>query len=516
MRGFAKGFGSLVTRLFNSRLARVTFALVVGMTLLRIYLAAVLGLGDDEAYYWDWTRHLSWSYFDHPAMTAWLISIGTAVFGETPFGVRLPNILCTTASIYFLFSLAREFFSEEVGWLTIIGYLFAPVFVLGALLIVPDSPMSVAWFGFSLFLWRASQRPSLRNWLASGCFLGFGILSKYTIVLVALSGLAFLASSRDVRRSFRGRGFWLAIAIALISTIPIFLWNAQYDWPSFRFHLQDRQTGGGGVNFTRWGQFFASQAMALGPALFVGCVATLIVAFRRFADPRWRFIALLSLPPFLVFTVQALFAEFKPHWPAPAYPLLMIGFAQLFTEGFSFSRAKARQARLATAAAVLLPIVPIGVIFHVGAITPIIPKVARAVAPNAAWDPKFDPTNDLYGWPEVAAEAKRLQDDAVARGEPRPFLSSSRYQLVAQLAFVSGERVYRVIPARDQYSFTQTAEVMAELRGKNSIFVTDFRYERDPRNDRVFSDCEARPPFIVQRGDEAAHGFHIWLCRDFH
>jgi hypothetical protein len=31
---------------------------------------------DDEAYYWIFSQHLDWGYFDHPPMTALLIRAG--------------------------------------------------------------------------------------------------------------------------------------------------------------------------------------------------------------------------------------------------------------------------------------------------------------------------------------------------------------------------------------------------------------------------------------------------------
>ena len=64
----------------------------------------------------------------------------------------------------------------------------------------------------------------------------------------------------------------------------------------------------------------------------------------------------------------------------------------------------------------------------------------------------------------------------------RPYLASSRYQLVSQLAFATKEKVYRLSPGTDHYTFLQTPEVMAALKDKPMIFVSDNRYERDPRH----------------------------------
>ena len=45
---------------------RNAWIVVAIVTVLRLVLIGQVGLGDDEAYYWEWSRRLSSSYYDHP------------------------------------------------------------------------------------------------------------------------------------------------------------------------------------------------------------------------------------------------------------------------------------------------------------------------------------------------------------------------------------------------------------------------------------------------------------------
>ena len=72
--------------------ARVSLAIVALLLVLRGVIAAVLPLSADEAYYWLWSLHPAFGYFDHPPMIAWLIRAGTFVFGDTPLGVRAAGV----------------------------------------------------------------------------------------------------------------------------------------------------------------------------------------------------------------------------------------------------------------------------------------------------------------------------------------------------------------------------------------------------------------------------------------
>ena len=63
-------------------------ALIAAMTALRVIYASLLDLRTDEAYYWTWSKESVLSFLDHPPMIAWFIRFGTAIFGDTNFGVR--------------------------------------------------------------------------------------------------------------------------------------------------------------------------------------------------------------------------------------------------------------------------------------------------------------------------------------------------------------------------------------------------------------------------------------------
>ena len=67
-------------------------ALILAVTLLRLLMAAVLPLLPQEAYYWNWSRELDWSYFDHPPLVAYAIALSTALVGQTVFGIKLAAV----------------------------------------------------------------------------------------------------------------------------------------------------------------------------------------------------------------------------------------------------------------------------------------------------------------------------------------------------------------------------------------------------------------------------------------
>jgi dolichol-phosphate mannosyltransferase len=197
--------------------------LAFGMVLLRAILCAKLGLGDDEAYYWDWSRRIQLSYYDHPGMTAWLIKFGCSMFGATPFGVRVFGQICNVISGVFLWKLGNRLFGPVAAMLAIVFYLFAPIYSLGGLLMVPDAPMGAAWMAVAYFAWRilGEKESRVSLWAVAGIILGLGLISKYTIILLALSLVLLMLTDQSWRKEFARPGFWLAVVIAAVLCLPI-------------------------------------------------------------------------------------------------------------------------------------------------------------------------------------------------------------------------------------------------------------------------------------------------------
>ena len=507
---------------------------------LRFYVAGAVGLGDDEAYYWDWSRSLDWSYYDHPGMTAWLIRLATLVFGQTAFAVRFFAVVCNTATAFMVWLLAKQMFGEKTARLATGFYLLTPGFSLGALLMVPDAPMGFFWLA-SIYVvaqilfvdghrladstlakfamsepTQRSRQAKLRIWALAGMTLGLGLISKYTIALLAISFVGLFSSHLSWRQFLARRGFWLTVAISATCCFPIIYWNTQRGWPTFWFHLHDRQTGGGGANLDRWLQFWVSQIALLTPPVFCLVIAALVTGARRLEDARWRFMIFCSVPVLALFYLQALFAEFKPHWPMPAYVVLFIGAAELMVA--LHRQGKTRSYRLVLTATLLF-LVPLNTVFYAGTLYPVVPKVAKFFAPamRDKWDPKFDPTNDLYGWEQAAQEVRALQEAEFAKTGRKPFLASSRYQLTAQLAFATQYEVWRVSPTKDEYSFIQSDARKSSLVGQDAIYVVDNRYKREPERDGQFADCTEQPQVPTYRHDEIAHVFFYlalsWIQR---
>ncbi len=71
-----------------SNLEKKHYLLLAGWICINILQSAFTNLHADESYYWMYSRHLAWGYFDHPPMAAFLVFLGDSIM-HNELGVRL-------------------------------------------------------------------------------------------------------------------------------------------------------------------------------------------------------------------------------------------------------------------------------------------------------------------------------------------------------------------------------------------------------------------------------------------
>src|SRR6516162_8030467 len=95
--------------------------LILGATVLRVFYLAhncPLDLAPDEAHYWDWSRHLDWSYYSKGPLVAYLIRLSCTLAGDWSrtvtgtemLAVRLPAVLCGSLLLTSLYVLTVQVF----------------------------------------------------------------------------------------------------------------------------------------------------------------------------------------------------------------------------------------------------------------------------------------------------------------------------------------------------------------------------------------------------------------------
>jgi membrane-associated phospholipid phosphatase len=301
-----------------------------------IYLAGgVIGLSEDEAYQWLWSKHLALSYYSKPPGIALIQWAGTSLFGDTEFGVRFFSpVFAAILSALVLRFMAREIGARAAFFLLLITFA-TPMLVAGSILMTIDPPLVLCWTWAVIAGWRATQADGeTRDWLVAGLALGLGFLCKYTAMLQLICWAIFFALQPSARIHLKKIGPWLALGVFALCTLPVVIWNSQHGWITLNhvagdagMHSAWRPT----LNY--FFEFTGGELGLLNPVFFVAALwATWIAWKRRREKPLWLFLFCMSAPVFLGHWLFSFHSRVQLNWIAAAVPPMFCLMAAVWSE----------------------------------------------------------------------------------------------------------------------------------------------------------------------------------------
>lgn len=305
----------------DSKLRKIAFLLIGLLTAFRLFYSQVNGLVADEAYYWLWSKHLDWCYFSKGPGVAWTIAGGTAVFGDTVFGIRWPAVLLGAGTALGFFSLTERLFDTRTAFVALIFAALIPLFMVGGFLMTID-PLSVFfWVAAAWTFWEAVQGKGWGWWPVTGLLVGLGMLAKFTNAVQLLGFVLVVAWHRPWRHHLRGISFWSMVFVALVCLTPVLLWNMAHGWPTAK-HLVHR--GALDSDFSvRPGEFISfllGQALVIHPLIFIGAGVALFYPLKEDRwRGAWRFSLCLFLPLMVFYFALSLNRAGQLNWTAPAW-----------------------------------------------------------------------------------------------------------------------------------------------------------------------------------------------------
>lgn len=279
---------------------------------IKLALAALLPLTNDEAYYWVWSQHLQLSYFDHPPMVAWLYWLGDWLnFYRGTYGgmVRWPGVLLGHATLALWLMILKPYLDDRQRFYWLLLALLSPLVGGTNLLVTPDLPLL---FFNALSLWIFYQwRKQAHWWLALlfGLSMGLGFSSKYVMVLFPLSLFPLVLLSKEVRIPFLKQLGWIVLG-GILGTLPVWLWNLLNDFASIKFQM-DHGLG------RAWKPSWTLEYIGVQIGLIFPVVLYWALRARRRLPVIFH---LLAWVPLLFFFTTTARGYVEANWPIVAYP----------------------------------------------------------------------------------------------------------------------------------------------------------------------------------------------------
>ena len=482
------------------------------------YLASgKIELSEDEAYQWQWSKQLALSYYSKPPLIAYTQWLGTAIWGDTAFGVRFFSpLIAATLSFLLLRFLARETNARTGFWL--IPILTAtPLPSVGSILMTID-PLSVLfWTAAMISGWHAVKLDSTKHWLWTGLWMGLGFLSKYTALFQLLYWAVFFLLWPPAARQLRRPGPWLAVLIMAVCTVPVLVWNQQHNWITLT-HLYSRagleEAWHLKTNFLL--DFTLAETGLLNPVFFIAALWAALAFWRRSRnDPFLLFLFSMGTPLFLSYLLFTLRARVQPNWIAPAivpmFCLMVIYWEARWREG-------ARAVKGWLTGGLWLGVIAVIVLHD----TNLLGKITGYRLP-----PEKDPLTRVRGWNAAAQVVEAERQKLLTEGKP-VFVIGAHYGITGLLSFYIPEAkagvpdhplVYYQSSDQPENQFYFWRGYQADRRGQNALHVELFKHGSKllpppPRLTNEFvSVIDLGTRDVVYLG-RVVHTLRLFACRD--
>ncbi len=498
------------------------FDLAVGgllavLTIFRLWYDSSHELIQDEAYYWQWSRHLDWGYYDNTPLMAPVIRFFTAILGQTELGVRAGATFCLLLISVFVYLLAKRLFGTTIALVSVVLANFVPLFAAGSVLMTQDPVQIVFWAATLYLVQRAlTDRPQWSWWISAGIMAGLAAQSKLN-ALALLPGvfLYILLSDTARERWLRRPEPYLAGVMALLVFAPFVWWNRTHQ-NAFWIHAHAMASRGTGHDGLKWvWRFLGDQAVLLSPFVFLTYLYTLYDGARRGVKEKQDNYLFLWCPSLIAFSsvmVTALHSKVEGNWAVDAYVTGAILIAAVFVRAWESRR---RAGRLWVGLSAFFSI-----FLGLAAFFP-----AIIYGPFTAFQrpmPRFleqavGRTNELYGWRTLAARV--AQERAAMGGDP--FVFGINYRIPSEAAFyLPGQpQTYSLFLhyKASEYMFWENPDA---LKGRDAVFINDTDTQ-DHFDDlrAVFTRIDPQPPLLIFRNPPYAapiRTLQIVRCYGFH
>lgn len=475
--------------------------LVIAMAaIVRTLLTTSQQLSFDEAYYWTWSQHLDYWYYDQGPMIAWIVRLFT-LLSTSVVSVKLVAIICSSVFLYFGYRLVSEIADASTGkyWLLII--MSTPLFLIGGAISTYDAPMLMFWSAACYFGFGALRTGSPHHWILAGLISGLGVLSKLPTLALPVGIFLTCILTPDGRKRLATPYPWIAGIIALMPLLLLKYWDSSHE-NFFTLHsasLSKRHTD---APFGRWmGDLVAGQLLVLGPTTFLWMLWALIK--HRVSENRQSslYIQMLSIPLLVVCLLLSIKSKLEVNWPIAAY----------FTGAMPLAAfAKKESSKRFLLPLLIIPSVMISLVAGNPASLGILGiRIQPAVAAKL-----YEP----YGWHEVEAKIKEPANMVINRGG---FVASTNYRMTAMTAWLLGStKQVECLFAHTRYNQFVIWSTLDKRAGQDAIVVLDGVDKQDLAYVETYFDSvtELGKPVIIssESVDGPIRVIHIYECKNFH
>ncbi len=414
-----------------------------------VLLTAPYDLYLDEAYYFNWAKHVDWGYYSKPPMLSWLIYLTTALFGDGQVAIKIGSMILYPITTYVIYLIGLELFDKKVAFYSALIFFTLPSVWMSSMIISTDVVLLLFWSLALLFFIKVLYHDRGRDWMLAGVFSGLGLMSKYNFIFFLISVVLVLALIPKFRKHFQNRNLYIAIMIAFVVFLPNLIWNYQHDFVSFSHTSELAKGATSFFHPSKFFEFFGVQFIVFGPILFY---TFWVMVFKKafMKNEKYLILFLFAIVTLGTIMVLSFLSRSYANWAAVTYVS-----ATILVVAYLLEMKKEKLLKISVIIHTILAII----FFHYHAL---------ASFAGVELTRKIDPYKRVSGWSAVSEQIVKAH-----KAYPNTLLLTDGRTEVAQFDYYTKEKTYIYNPhheMKNQYHITRD---LNEHKGEDFLFVSD-------------------------------------------
>jgi 4-amino-4-deoxy-L-arabinose transferase-like glycosyltransferase len=276
-----------------------------------------------------WGHQLELGYDKNPFMNGWLTALAVHLGGASGWMIYLFSQLSVALCFWAVWQLGKKMLPPLYALVSVLLLESLQYYNLHAVDFNDNTIELGFWALTVLFFYQALTQQRLRDWIFTGVFAAFGMLTKYYTIVLLLPMFCFLLVNKTARQQLKQSGFHIGLVIFLLLNLPHIVWLFSHDFVTVDYALNrvsnpSPQSG----HFFYPLQFSWQQFEVLLPSLpLLGllCIGKKNPQPVEFSPSTFdkKFIAWMALGPFLLTVLISAIANIKLRagWGQPLWSL---------------------------------------------------------------------------------------------------------------------------------------------------------------------------------------------------
>lgn len=266
-----------------------------------------------------WGHQLQWGYDKNPFMNGWLTALAIQLGGESGWGIYLFSQLSVALCFWSVWELGKRILPPIYALIAVFSLPALQYFNLHAIDFNDNTLELGFWAATTLFFYQALRDQKLKDWLLTGLFAGFSMMTKYYTAMLLLPMLFFMLLYPQTRAQFKKPPIYLGLALFIIVIAPHTIWLFSHEFVTIQYAFNRVSSAPSWTNHLFYPAQFAWQQLEVFlPAL---ALLAILVVGKAKADPNGNisspsrydktFLWVVGVGPFLLTVLLSAFTGIK-------------------------------------------------------------------------------------------------------------------------------------------------------------------------------------------------------------